>query len=144
MYSVCPFLQSSTAHYFKYLRIPSWHSEYSESPCLVLQLPIVKKLRCYQETFWEVAKLKISYNYWKLINLIRFVIMEEAWGQLVSLTDVESEPVLMTSDRLTIGRAPGRCRCSVYFDDTKRDWSRYINSMINLMNNFIHAWLRCI
>lgn len=33
--------------------------------------------------------------------------MEEAWGQLVSLTDVESEPVLITSDRLTIGRAPG-------------------------------------
>lgn len=36
--------------------------------------------------------------------------MEEAWGQLVSLTDVESEPVLIRSDRLTIGRAPGKCR----------------------------------
>nr|XP_022339652.1 E3 ubiquitin-protein ligase CHFR-like isoform X1 [Crassostrea virginica] len=40
----------------------------------------------------------------------------EAWGQLVSLTDVLSEPVLLTRDRLTIGRAPD---CDISFPGNK-------------------------
>ncbi|XP_078337680.1 E3 ubiquitin-protein ligase CHFR-like isoform X2 [Crassostrea virginica] len=40
----------------------------------------------------------------------------EAWGQLVSLTDVLSEPVLLTRERLTIGRAPD---CDISFPGNK-------------------------
>ena len=33
---------------------------------------------------------------------------EEAWGQLVSLTDIESEPILLYGDKVVIGRAAGK------------------------------------
>lgn len=72
--------------------------------------------------------------------------MEEAWGQLVSLTDVESEPVLMTSDRLTIGRAPD-CdlsfagnklvsghHCSVERDEDGQVWLRDSSTNGTLLN----------
>lgn len=72
--------------------------------------------------------------------------MEEAWGQLVSLTDVESEPVLITSDRLTIGRAPD-CdisfagnklvsghHCSVERDEDGQVWLRDSSTNGTLLN----------
>ena len=31
----------------------------------------------------------------------------EAWGQLVSLTDIESDPIPMSTDKFVIGRALG-------------------------------------
>ncbi|XP_062619679.1 E3 ubiquitin-protein ligase CHFR-like [Saccostrea cucullata] len=42
--------------------------------------------------------------------------VEEAWGQLVSLTDVDSEPIPLSKDRLTIGRAPD---CDIPFAGNK-------------------------
>jgi hypothetical protein len=32
---------------------------------------------------------------------------QEAWGQLVSLTDIHSDPILLTTDKYSIGRANG-------------------------------------
>ena len=33
---------------------------------------------------------------------------DESWGQLVSLTDIESDPIPLKADKFIIGRAAGR------------------------------------
>ncbi|XP_063448138.1 E3 ubiquitin-protein ligase CHFR-like [Mytilus trossulus] len=46
----------------------------------------------------------------------------EAWGQLVSLTDIDTEPIFLTSDSFTIGRAKD---CDLPYTDNKLVSSRH-------------------
>lgn len=43
----------------------------------------------------------------------------DAWGQLVSLTDFESDPIQICADKFSIGRALGKVAVSLsLFSDT--------------------------
>jgi hypothetical protein len=64
-------------------------------PC---ELPVAN-FASKQKKLQNKYRLKISFK--------NITMQSDTWGQLVSLTDIESEPIMLSNSTFTIGRGKG-------------------------------------